>query len=838
MQEKELNTIYYGSIISLRLQGHEDLYLKGDGFAHNNLVIANINQKKDFLFKQSLFIILPIFSNTQKRKAYSIKKHLIDSKTYQRESEILDLENRIYNEYIDNYSFTKQSNQGELTYGSWIQLMHLNSNKFLAVNDPKSMRDKQQRFQFVKLHGDNTKFTFQNMFRYQEEGSRNVQFNSAIKLCFHKHFDERYPNLYIHPRDIKRLDESTMEVEPITSYEDQTSLEAVKYSHGFSHKDNDIRGGDIIWIRQLDKEVVLSAKSSISSMDPSQRKNKTNKSSEDLKSKTANHLKKLSKIKLPEKIQDVKEESSSKEKPNVSKDQILQEELEVSNAEKPIAESQTAGGSKLKKNTKNLKISLKPIVQEDFDENNENNDHIELEQDEHDEDIELTNLSESHKFECLLTKSMWVIENLSKTDGSKISLDSPFRLLSLTKKKYLCLVESTKRSQKYKLSFEEELTDHSIFEIESFGSKSSKFLSINDFITLKHPKFQVVVKIQEIDDVCSIKLDKVFSGDNVLKISKCQDSENMVAYLEVSSIEMLSKIIETNDLYLRTSDHANALLYIPKIEEVESLIKKLRKFIKNQILFSKFNEKYGELNPGRQKLLSEQGYIEILSIILRDLFDSYDKVILKMSIDKSSYQENTNNQRVENTSMTSFNPDSASEMNYGNSGTERTKMLTTKEPLQNLDVKKKVELLLQSKERLANQIYKLLEELCTGFHDNQIRSFDSLNIMIEHFIYLESCRNFIAFLIYDNPTISNRLLHDINGERLVESLYKAEKTVIDIVLKDESSNLIKDFKAMREEIMRDNQVAHKVSPPILFNLILIIEHKNGEYCYLQHDSSS
>ena len=77
----------------------------------------------------------------------------------------------------------------------------------------------------------------------------------------------------------------------------------------------------------------------------------------------------------------------------------------------------------------------------------------------------------------------------------------------------------------------------------------------------------------------------------------------MVAYLEISSYEFLKHFIEQLERYKLNREYSMAGTYFHKIIEAYNLIKKLRRFLKNQTLFSKFNEKYGELNKGRQVFL-------------------------------------------------------------------------------------------------------------------------------------------------------------------------------------------------------------------------------------------
>lgn len=59
-------------------------------------------------------------------------------------------------------------------------------------------------------------------------------------------------------------------------------------------------------------------------------------------------------------------------------------------------------------------------------------------------EIEVLLIEEKRNSEdnCMLSKAMWVIENIEKTEGRQIELNKPFRLLSLAKQEYLsCLFD-------------------------------------------------------------------------------------------------------------------------------------------------------------------------------------------------------------------------------------------------------------------------------------------------------------------------------------------------------------------------------------------------------------
>ena len=191
-------------------------------------------------------MVMPSFSYSHKEKVLTIRQELQLKNAYNKEKAVMKQESLIYDEYEANFAYTKQLSQDEILYGSKVQLLHINSNKFLAVPKHYKAGEENCKLELVELHGKNTLFTFKNVFRYQKEGTRAVKYNTPIKLCYSMSFDEIYPSLYFNKKESKM---KGGDKEPVLSMEDVSVLEAVRYCNGFNVDDDFIRGGDIVWVR-------------------------------------------------------------------------------------------------------------------------------------------------------------------------------------------------------------------------------------------------------------------------------------------------------------------------------------------------------------------------------------------------------------------------------------------------------------------------------------------------------------------------------------------------------------------------------------------------------------
>lgn len=714
MTEADPEVLNYGAIVAIKEAGNNKIFLSGDGYANSDLVAVNIDKMSSTLFNQTHFMILPDFFYEKKIKVYEARREMNPLSFYDKEKKCEEIEEEIYKEYKRNYDLSKQSATDEVKYDTRIQLLHINSNKFLAYSG-----DESKGLKLVEVQGPKTVFLIQNIFKYQREGNFSVPFKNSVKLCYSGDLKENHPALYIGKGD---GDSTIFDV----------SLNRLKFTHlnlflcsqGFDTDNRYLRGGDIIWLRQLDNNIIFSASSN----------------------------------------------------------------------------ARMEGISEQKKIGKNIS----------FDNSGQ---------------IELAHISDSSETECLATKGMWVIENLDKTDPSPIKWESKFRLFSISTRKYLSLEIIKKEG--FRVQFTELPTDDSIFKFDSLKSGGEIRVKRNEFITLIHDSDNLILKVVSTKKSCELKLDKIISGENTFKLSKCQDNEIKIAFLDTSSSEFLKKSIK--QLQISFLQHKEEVSYADTelLYEIGQLIEKLTSFLSNQALFSKFNEKYGDLNPSRQKFLAGQDYIRLLSLVLRYLFHWDELNQLNEMMHNNTILQNPD---LEHSQNNSFSYDEGSELNTsrvkggGKRQLKKVFYMLNKDNVRSKSgsdaYRKKIATsikteFLRGKVHLADEIYRLLLDICTGFKDHQDTAFSHLNFLAEHFILIDSARILMAYFIQVNQDIAHTLEKDFNLHKLLNRITGGSKRIIDIVIVDEGKQLTTKFDKIQQKITQERTIKKEVSKGIL-----------------------
>ena len=148
----------------------------------------------------------------------------------------------------------------------------------------------------------------------------------------------------------------------------------------------------------------------------------------------------------------------------------------------------------------------------------------------------------------MMSKAMWVIENVEKTEGKPIELNKPFRLLSLAKQQYLCCLYDTNTGQ-INLSLEKYPTENSTFIFDNVYSSDRKYALKNDFLILVNLNWRMNVRLSFENKKTGVQLTRVKNGANVLKISKCHDGELLISHLDISASSFLTTFLEKLEEY-------------------------------------------------------------------------------------------------------------------------------------------------------------------------------------------------------------------------------------------------------------------------------------------------
>ncbi|KRW98864.1 MIR motif [Pseudocohnilembus persalinus] len=212
--------IKYGSIISISHFQDNNSFISADGHINNYAYLYNFGEdsrikqqkmeqsrKKEnkkskqsksnlytkFNFSNTLFVIFPKGTNKDKMKILE-KLNLDSDEIYNQDEqksipplqseEIEPLKNDLLKEYYSNFENFKKSSFGlPVNYNQSVQLMHLNSAKFLACK-PIEAQHQKEKFQ-VSLDdytSENTIFKFAQSFNYQKDGDQVIFANEITYI--------------------------------------------------------------------------------------------------------------------------------------------------------------------------------------------------------------------------------------------------------------------------------------------------------------------------------------------------------------------------------------------------------------------------------------------------------------------------------------------------------------------------------------------------------------------------------------------------------------------------------------------------------------------------------
>jgi hypothetical protein len=103
----------------------------------------------------------------------------------------------------------------------------------------------------------------------------------------------------------------------------------------------------------------------------------------------------------------------------------------------------------------------------------------------------------------------------------------------------------------------------------------------NDYVVLRHYMSKFNLKISVENTKKKITLTRIKGGANTLKVSKYQDDELVITYLEMSSNKFLTTFLYKMEEFNSQRLFSKAMEYIPDIYQAFSLMETLQDFLKN-----------------------------------------------------------------------------------------------------------------------------------------------------------------------------------------------------------------------------------------------------------------
>jgi hypothetical protein len=108
---------------------------------------------------------------------------------------------------------------------------------------------------------------------------------------------------------------------------------------------------------------------------------------------------------------------------------------------------------------------------------------------------------------------------------------------------------------------------------------------------------------------------------------------------------------------------------------------------------------------------------------------------------------------------------------------------------------------------LVDEIYSFVKLLCLNQERHQLQAYNQLYLVIEHFKIIDSCRNFVSFLVTNNEQIASNIEKNFSFERILNHTVNFESFKIDLVIIDEHNDLVGKY----DEIKYDLYLSSKYS---------------------------
>jgi hypothetical protein len=244
--------LHYGSIVAFKIFKENERYLTADGLGSDKVFFDDYHQVPNKIFSKSQFLVLPTFRNENKSEIAHIAEYLKDKNTDSKYKRCADLILNLLSEYNSNIEVIETNLTTPITFNLMtFQLLHLNSSKFLAINEDDHLGDSAKLY-LVEVPSLKTEFKLVNSLKYQIEGECLVYFNNPVYLASVKEIQGVQPQLQVTTHS------SFVITEPSLSIEGGTNLEVVYMKQEVDEiKGENLRGGDLIMIAQLDHNLMI-----------------------------------------------------------------------------------------------------------------------------------------------------------------------------------------------------------------------------------------------------------------------------------------------------------------------------------------------------------------------------------------------------------------------------------------------------------------------------------------------------------------------------------------------------------------------------------------------------
>ncbi|EAR98945.2 MIR domain protein (macronuclear) [Tetrahymena thermophila SB210] len=719
-------------------------------------------------------------------------------KTSLDKDKVIQLQGKLMNEFKANYEAFEKYKHNRITYNQTIQLMHVNSSKFLACYPIEANIEKgNYRVTLDDYTSENTLFRIVPAFKYQKDGDLTIYANEIIVI-------ERV-NSFHNKKSILHCSEEINQIKQISFLETKSQFKQIEAN---------FKKADTVQVKLP------------------------------LRVEQHQHTKKVLKREVNISIEN--ETDPTKWKVNLFS-YLMESQQKFLKCGDVIwlhhSEANACLGATRKRELKDM---------------NQNEWHYMDSKENLQVSIVPSDISTNLEEYSGNTYGMWIIEKKNFKVGGYVQFDNFYRLRHLSSGLYLS-VESPHSDNSQGIRKPEEVlqmklvyipSESSLFQFVSLEtnqlSQQQKIIRSDSFVQLRHVLTQTWIDISQNQEIKQ-KLKKHKTGTNLASVQdlnqppQVQDlnlikqepqttsirpflsqtrSENQVFklftanesdvweinYINSSSKE-LTKLLKNiqkcqvqnlqinqenpvQNLNITQADYQKIKFMKKKLNKLIVQIKHLNEFCNNRMHNSSFDQKYGSINHYRQKLLREQYYIDILTQLLNIIFEQHEIEYLN-NLDDTFAEMNERKQQLK------YKQNRNSRKSFALSYTVLKPQDENKFKFNSIDYIK----FIKQKRYLCIQIYKLLTSICKQNQDNEQYIYDLFPLFLYHCKYVPQAIDCLISIIGSNEALllkitDNLVLKRKEGSRNVLNFDRPEFNEIDqkqkqrIVQKRKTSQLL------------------------------------------------
>jgi len=274
-----------------------------------------------------------------------------------------------------------------------------------------------------------------------------------------------------------------------------------------------------------------------------------------------------------------------------------------------------------------------------------------------------------------------------------------------------------------------------------------KMINKEAFTRIRNCATNLWVRVEMVGERLMTGLSNESLDDDIFRLVKAHNSEIWETNFILSCFPVLKEYLNFLDDPVKR-DKSYTWKHTQKFKEIQECLIQLELFCTNRLLNTSLDQKYGDINPSRQKVLREQYFLETLSDILRL---SFTKAECEKYLEPRNKAGTSNN--IKSTVTARFQ-------------SIAKKLFISPKKAQN-------QLIVEEKIKICQLIYQLIQSICKNNPENELYAYNLLHQFQYQIKYLQEAVDCFISIISTNHTLLTRLNENVDITDLRKELRAA-----------------------------------------------------------------